>query len=246
MNIAIIFAGGTGSRVGNTLPKQFLDVDGMPILIHTLNLFQNHPEIHKIYLAVPENFVSHSHHLAQQYQITKLSGVVVGGETAQESIYITLQKAAQENPGDSIVLLHDGVRPCVTPSVISGNIRAVREKGNAITCIPGTETIILSSDGACVEDVTVRKQTFTAQAPQSFYLQDILFYHDRIRATQTGYENMVDACTILNTLGIKAHMVMGNWGNIKITTPEDIYFFRSMLHYNKSYHFHDTDREGKG
>lgn len=229
MNIAIVFAAGSGVRMGAGIPKQFWEIDGKPILVHTLKLFQYHRDIDKIYLAVLKDYISYAQRLIDEYRITKVAGVMAGGETAQDSIYIALKRAAEENDGDSIVLLHDGVRPYVSYDVISENIRSVREKGNAITCTPCYETILLSQNGQSVDSVPYRKEAFVAQAPQSFYLKDILHYHDVIRTSENGYENMVDACTIIKSLGIEAHMVPGNRGNIKVTTPEDGYMFRALL-----------------
>lgn len=234
MNIAIIFAGGSGVRMGSGIPKQFLEVDGRPILVHTLRQFQYHRKIDKIYLSVLEDYIPYVQSLAEEHRITKLAGVMAGGKTAQDSIYIALQRAAAENPQDSIVLLHDGVRPFVSYDVISENIRSVKAYGNAITCTPCYETILLSKEGDYVDSVPYRKETFAAQAPQSFYLKDIIAYHDQIRATETGYENMVDACTIARSLGVATHMVQGNRGNIKVTTPEDVYMFRALLQYKEN------------
>ena len=139
-----------------------------------------------------------------------------------------------ENPQDSIVLLHDGVRPFVSYEVISNNIESVQKYGNGITCTPCFETIMISKNGKKVDSVPYRKETFAAQAPQSFYLKDIIAAHDKVRASANGYENMVDACTIIRNQGIEAHMVMGNRGNIKVTTPEDVYMFRALLQYKEN------------
>lgn len=234
MNIAIIFAGGSGVRMGSGIPKQFLEIDGRPILVHTLRLFQYHRKIDKIYLSVLEDYIPYAQSLIEEHRITKVAGVMAGGKTAQDSIYIALKRAAQENPEDSIVLLHDGVRPFVSYDVISENIRMVQTHGNAITCTPCYETVLLSKEGETVDSVPYRKETFSAQAPQSFYLKDIIHYHDLVRNSKNGYENMVDACTIARSLGVQPHMVMGNRGNIKVTTPEDVYMFRALLQYKEN------------
>lgn len=234
MNIAIIFAGGSGVRMGSGIPKQFLEIEGKPVLVHTLKLFQYHRKIDKIYLSVLEDYIPYAQSLIDEFRITKVAGVMAGGKTAQDSIYIAMKRAAEENDGDSIVLLHDGVRPFVSYDVISENIRSVKNNGNAITCTPCYETILLSKNGESVDVVPYRKETFAAQAPQSFYLKDIIRYHDQIRASKNGYENMVDACTIIKSLGIEAHMVQGNRGNIKVTTPEDVYIFRALLQYKEN------------
>ena len=234
MNIAIIFAGGSGVRMGSGIPKQFLEIDGKPVLVYTLKLFQYHRKIDKIYLSVLEDYIPYAQSLIEEYRLNKVAAVVAGGQTAQDSIYIALKKAAEENDGDSVVLLHDGVRPFVSYDVISENIRSVQENGNAITCTPCYETILLSKVGKSVDSVPYRKETYSAQAPQSFYLKDIIHYHDLIRESENGYENMVDACTIIRSLGIEAHMIPGNRGNIKITTPEDVYILRALLQYKEN------------
>lgn len=234
MNIAIIFAGGSGIRMGSGIPKQFLEVNGKPIIIHTMQLFQYHKQIDKIYLSVLEDYIPYMRDLLQEYHLTKVVGVMPGGKTAQDSIYIALKKAMEENDEDSIVLLHDGVRPFVSYDVITQNIKAVKRYGNAITCTPSYETILLSQSGETVTKVPYRKETYAAQAPQSFYLKDILKAHEQVQHSKTGYENMVDACTIITSLHMEAHMVLGNRGNIKVTTPEDVYMFRALLQYKEN------------
>lgn len=234
MNIAIIFAGGSGVRMGAGVPKQFLEINGKPILIHTLQLFQEHEEIDRIYLAMNEDYIRYAEQLVQDYRIDKLAAVVPGGVTAQDSIYNALKRAAGENPMDSIVLIHDGVRPVVEYEVISDNIAAVKQYGSAITSTLCYETILVSKDGNTVDHLPLRKESYSAQAPQSFYLKDIIEAHEAIRKTAGGYENMVDACTIYNALGKQPHMVAGNRGNIKVTTPEDVYMFRALLQYKEN------------
>ena len=166
------------------------------------------------------------------------NGIITSGEiklvvSSNKNAY-ALKRAEKENPGDSIVLIHDGVRPFVSYDVISNNFLGVKENGKAITCTSCYETILLSEDGKEVNSVPYRKETFAAQAPQSFYLQDIIAAHDTVRALPTRYENMVDACTILKSQGLKVHMVEGNRGNIKVTTPEDVYMFRALLQYKEN------------
>ena len=245
MNIAIIFAGGSGVRMGAGVPKQFLEINSRPILIHTLQLFQEHEEIDKIYLAMSPDYIRYTEQLVLDYRIDKMAAIVPGGETAQDSIYNALIKAREENPEDSVVLIHDGVRPFVAYSVISDNIESVEKHGSAITCTSCFETIMISKDGVKVDDLPLRKESYAAQAPQSFYLKDIIEAHEAIRATETRYENMVDACTIYRALGRQPHIVIGNRGNIKVTTPEDVYMFRALLQYKENeqaFGFGLTDR----
>ncbi len=245
MNIAIIFAGGSGVRMGAGVPKQFLEINGKPILIHTLQLFQEHEEIDKIYVAMSQDYIRYTQQLVLDYRLDKVSAIVPGGATAQDSIYNALSKAARENPEDSIVLIHDGVRPFVEYGVISDNIEGVEQYGSAVTSTPCYETVLVSRDGKKVDELPLRRESYTAQAPQSFYLKDILKAHEEIRAAGAGYKDMVDACTIYRALGKQPHMVAGNRGNIKVTTPEDVYMFRALLQYKENeqaFGFGLTDR----
>ena len=233
MNIALIFAGGSGNRMGAAIPKQFLKINGVPILVHTMRLFERHSEIDRMYLAVPQHFIAKAQELVVEYSLRKTQKIIAGGDSAQDTIYRLLREAADENPEDSVVLLHDGVRPFIPMELITRSIEAVKQYGSAVTCIPSYETVIVSRDGENVGDVPYRRETYTAQAPQSFRLKDILDAHEQIRRRPEGYENMVDACTILRTLDRPVHMVRGNRGNLKITTPEDVFLYRALLEYRE-------------
>lgn len=234
MNIAMIFAAGSGVRMGSGIPKQFLEINGKPILAHTLQIFQWHELIDKIYVSTLEDFIPYVQDIVEQYRFKKVADVIPGGETAQDSIYNCLKRSAQEDDLDSIVLLHDGVRPLVSHDTITRNIETAKEKGNAITTTSCYETILISHNGDKVDEVPYRRQMFSGQAPQTFHLGDIIEAHDRIRKRPEGYTDMVDACTICSTLGIPVNMVEGNRGNIKVTTPEDVYVFRALLQYREN------------
>lgn len=234
MNIAAVFSGGSGVRMGAGVPKQFLQVNGKPILIHTLELFQYHDMIDKIYVSVIEEYIDYVWDLVEEYHLSKVCGIVPGGETAQDSIYNALKEIEAENEPDSIVLLHDGVRPFVSYETIQNNIKGVLEHGNAITCTACYETILISENGETVDTVPFRKNTYSAQAPQSFILKDIIAAHDIVRKRDNRYENMVDNCTLIKSLGQTANMVEGNRGNIKVTTPEDVYIMRGLIQYKEN------------
>ncbi len=232
MNIAVVFAGGVGSRLGASIPKQFLEINGKAIIIYTLELFQFHLDIDKIYIATLEEYIPYMEALVDEYKLTKVAKIVKSGDSAQDSIYNGLKAAREENPGDSIVLIHDGVRPFVTYETITNNIEGVKKNGNAITTTACYETILISEDGGqSVNSVPYRKNTYAAQAPQSFYLDDVIACHDEVRASENGYTDLVDNCTLLKYLGKEVHMIEGNRGNIKVTTPEDVYIYRGLLQF---------------
>lgn len=236
MNIAIIFAGGIGQRLNNgenSTPKQFLKINDKPIIIRTLELFQTHKDIDKIYISIHPDYYEYMQDLVKYYYITKTAGIVNGGKTGQESIYNALNLAQKENPQDSIVLIHDGVRPNITEEVITKNIECTKKNGNAITCTSCFETILISENGINPEHVPYRKDTYAAQAPQTFHLGEVIEAHEITRKTNPNYTDIVDTCTLYKTLDKKTFMVKGNRGNIKITTIEDLYILRALIRYKE-------------
>ena len=232
-NIAIIFAGGSGARMGSGIPKQFIEIDGKPIIIYTLDNFQDHDEIDKIYISCKAGYIDKLERLCRRFAIDKVAGIVQGGETGQDSIYNALLAAAAENDEKDIVLLHDGVRPFITSELISKNIACVKENGSAVSCTPMFETPIVSESGSTVDETPKRDNIFTAQAPQSFYLGDILKVHEQVRKINRNYEGIVDSCTLMRSVGKDVSIVHGNRGNIKVTTPEDLYLLRGLLNYKE-------------
>ena len=230
MTTAIIFAGGSGVRMGAKTPKQFLEMAGKPVLAWTLKIFQSHPLIDRIRIVAAKDCFERVETICREWGITKLAGIAEGGATAQDSIYAGLRSAIDGGDApDSVVLLHDGVRPYVTAETITANIEAVEKFGNAVTHTPCYETIVISKDGQQIDALPYRRESYTAQAPQSFRLGDILAAHEKIRARPEGYTDMIDQATICWTLGIPIHLVPGNRGNIKITTPEDIVMLEALL-----------------
>lgn len=235
-NIAIIFAGGVGQRLHNencTTPKQFLKINDKPIIIHTLELFQSHDMIDKIYIAIHPDYYDYMKELVKHFYITKTAGIVKGGKTGQESIYNALQLAYAENDENSLVLIHDGVRPNITYDVIKNNIECAVKNGNAITCTHCFETILVSENHINPEHVPYRKDTFAAQAPQTFKLGELYTAHNTVRKTNPDYDNIVDSCTLYKTLNKPTFMVEGNRGNIKITTIEDLYILRALIRFKE-------------
>lgn len=232
MNIAVIFAGGVGKRLNpdeRAVPKQFLRIRSKPIIVHTLLAFAEHPQIDRIYVAILPACRERLLGMIRRYRVGKVAAVVDGGATGQDSIYNALVRAAQDCPADSVVLIHDGVRPIITTDVITRNIESVRAHGSAITCTPCYETIMVSRDGMSLDNVPFRRETFAGQAPQSFLLGDILAAHEEIRSRPERYRDIVDSCTLMRVLGHDLHLVPGNFGNIKVTVPEDLYILRALL-----------------
>ena len=228
MNIAVIFAGGVGTRMKTKdKPKQFLMVHGKPIIVHTIELFELHPEIDGIICVCVEDWIPYMQEMKYRYRLDKIGAIVPGGETGQMSIYNGLC-AAERVYGveNTIVLIHDGVRPLINAETISDNIRSVKENGSAVTCTVAKETVILVDDNNNVAEVPSRERSRFAKAPQSFWLREILEV-DR-QAISEGYTNMIDSCNLMRHYGKPLSVVIGPTENIKITTPDDFYIFRAL------------------
>ncbi|MEU6282709.1 IspD/TarI family cytidylyltransferase [Streptomyces sp. NPDC047028] len=227
MNIAMLFAGGIGSRMNSrALPKQFLEIHGKPIIIHTLEHFEAHPDIDAIAIAILPEYREHMTKLLTRYEIEKVRWIVDGGKTGQESRHNALKAVAAECPEDSVVLIHDGVRPLIDGKLISANIETVHEHGSAITCTKFNETVV-SSAAEHVDDVIPRDHIYAAQAPQSFRLGQILSLYDR--AVSEGEHDSIDSCSLMHRYGHKLYRVVGPRSNIKITTAEDFYLCRTFF-----------------
>jgi len=233
MNIAIIFAGGVGRRMHTaSKPKQFLEYLGKPIIIYTLEVFDNHPLIDGIVVACVEEWIPFLEKIIKKFDIEKIKAVVPGGKTGQESIYNGLIAARDITRGNNdIVLIHDGVRPLINEKTITDNIETVQREGSCITCIPATETFIVTKSDGDLE-IPTRSNSMIARAPQSFYLKDILNGHEQ--AIVDGKNNFIDSCTLMHHYGYKLGKVIGPMENIKITTPTDYFVFKAMVEMHKN------------
>ena len=228
--IALVFAGGIGTRMQAERPKQFLDVMGKPVLVHTLDHFQAHEAIGAIYLAGPEGHIGECEELAERFGVTKLRGITTGGASAQETIIKLMELALADGvPPDTVALIHDGVRPAITADLITQNVAATREHGSAITAIPCFETIASSVDGAeTVDAVTDRSQMYVLQAPQSFRLGEAHAVNTQsVRDGLVG--TFVDQAQLMKHYGKPLTMIRGFRGNVKLTTYIDFLQFRLLM-----------------
>ena len=228
MNIAAIFAGGSGVRMHTkSRPKQFLELNGKPIIIYTLELFDNHPQVDTIVVACIDSWIPFLKKMIRKFEITKVVEIVPGGETGQDSIYNALQAAERAADGkDATVMIHDGVRPLITEQTITDNINTVEEFGSCITCVPATETFVVSQADGSLE-IPSRANSLIARAPQSFHLSDIMTAHRR--AISEGMHDFIDSCTMMSHYGYTLKTIIGPMENIKITTPTDFFIFRAMV-----------------
>lgn len=227
MNIAVIFAGGTGSRMNTkSKPKQFLEVHGKPILVYTLEAFDKHPEVDGIVLVVLKPWIDVCNEMVEKFKLLKVKAIIEGGNTAIESQKNGLHKVKELFGMDNIVLIHDGVRPMVDSETIYKNIYGVKKHGNAITVTPAIETITVKDDSGVIAKIIDRNEVEMARAPQSFRLMDILDAHKKAEADGLSF---IDSASMMMHYGYVLHTVKGLPENIKITTPNDFYTFRALL-----------------
>ncbi|MEJ1089994.1 IspD/TarI family cytidylyltransferase [Microbacterium sp. Mu-80] len=239
MNIGVIFAGGTGSRMGVTsVPKQFLDYGGKPLIIHTLEHFERHPDIDALTVAIPQDWEDRFREMIVTFGISKVRWIVAGGTSGQDSIYRALRVAHDEIQDEDVkALVHDGVRPLINDRIISENLDALESARGAITVFPAVETVVVSADGDRVDDILPRSELFIAQAPQTFWLHELVAAHESAR--EKAHDDYIDSCSLMRgELDVSASFVIGTRANIKVTTPEDYFMSRALLDLE---HFHDVE-----
>jgi 2-C-methyl-D-erythritol 4-phosphate cytidylyltransferase len=229
MNITLIFAGGSGIRMNSAAkPKQFLQLYGKEIIIHTIENFEKHSDIDGVVVVCIEAWIPFFKGLIEKFNIKKIMAVIPGGITGQESIYKGLVEIQKNCPDDdTVVLIHDGVRPLIDSDLISRCINSVLVHGSAITVTPAIETIVSLDTDNKIASVTDRFRCFYAKAPQCFKLGDIISCHQK--ALANGFNNIIDSASLMRQCGYDLYTVEGSYENIKITTPSDYYIFRALF-----------------
>lgn len=227
MNIALIIAGGSGNRMGQDIPKQFITVNEKPVIVYTLEAFENHPEIDAIAVVCINGWSQVLWAYAKQFNINKLRYIIPGGENGQASIRNGVMELEKHFAPDDIVLIHDAIRPMVSAEIISDNIRVARTYGNAITVIPCAEAMMQTEDGTVSTGSYPRDRLKRTQTPQAFHISDICSLHRR--ALEAGITNSIASCTLKIEMGEQVYFSAGAEKNIKLTTVEDIDIFKALL-----------------
>ncbi|WP_276788066.1 IspD/TarI family cytidylyltransferase [Paraprevotella xylaniphila] len=235
MNIALLIAGGSGNRMGQDIPKQFIHVDNCPIIVHTMRCFQTHPDIDAIAVVCLNGWDTVLRSYANQFSISKLKWIFQGGKTGMESIHNGIYGLREAGCGDEdLVLIHDSVRPLLSQEIISSNIAVCKAYGYAITGIQCREAILESEDGFTTHSSIPRDRLIRTQTPQTFRLGNIIKVHEE--AKEKGLTDSVASCTLVAEVGGKEmHIVPGSEKNIKVTTVEDIEILKALMHTNKEY-----------
>lgn len=225
--VALLIAGGSGNRMHQDIPKQFITVNEKPVIVYTLEAFEKHPEIDAITVVCIDGWDQVLWAYAKQFNITKLQFVVLGGRNGQDSIRNGVYELEKHYKPDDLVLIHDAIRPMVSAEIISDNIRVAREHGNAITVIPCAEAMMQTDDGVVSVGSYPRDRLRRTQTPQAFRIGDICELHRK--ALEAGITNSVASCTLKIEMGEQVYFSAGSEKNIKLTTVEDIDIFKALL-----------------
>lgn len=230
--VALIIAGGSGQRMHQDIPKQFITVNEKPVIVYTLEAFQDHPEIDAIAVVCIAGWENVLSAYAKQFNITKLQYIIPGGNNGQSSIRNGLFELEKHFDSNDIVLIHDAIRPMVSADIISDCIVKTRQFGNAITVIPCAEAMMETSDGVVSTGSYPREHLKRTQTPQGFKLGEICQLHrDALKA---GITNSVASCTLMIEMGKQVYFSHGSEKNIKLTTVEDIDIFKALLQAKRS------------
>jgi 2-C-methyl-D-erythritol 4-phosphate cytidylyltransferase len=227
MNIALLTAAGIGSRMRLDMPKQFLHVNGKPVIVYTMEVFQQHPQVDEILVVTLEAWIETLKAYAEKYHITKLKWVIQGGDSGQESIKKGIWELKKHCKGSDVIIVHDGNRPLISNDIISDSLVTYKKYGSAVAAIPCVEAIFRSEDGRHSKELIPREQMFRTQTPHTYSLDKMIWGHKM--AEECGIKNTVATCTLMQALGESVNFSMGAERNLKLTTQEDLEIFKALL-----------------
>lgn len=229
--IAIIIAGGSGHRMGQDIPKQFINVNDKPILMYTLDGFQKHPQIDAIEVVCIDGWHDVVWAYAKQFNITKLKWVTSGGETGQESIRNGVYNLKDVCKEDDIVIIHDGIRPLVDDTVLTDVIKTAKEKGNAVTSLPYNEQIfvVAEDDNSTTTKYIPRETLRRVSTPQAYTYGKLDWAYHKAFEEKIGIYGSSYTNTMMVELGERLYFAAGSDKNIKLTTKDDLEMFKAYL-----------------
>lgn len=232
MVVALLTAAGSGTRMGQDIPKQFMHVENKPIIIHTMEAFQLHPSVDAILVVTLPSWKDVLWAYAKQFNITKLKWVVPGGKTGQESIYNGLNSLKDILKEDDIIMVHDGNRCMVSSEIISDNLATFKSCGSAVAAIPCVEAVFRSEDGGISSDLSIpREQLFRTQTPHTYTYGKLMWAHKK--ALEKNIINTAASCTLMQALGERVYFSKGSEENLKITTIDDLMIYKALLNTKK-------------
>lgn len=231
--VAIIIAGGSGSRMGQDIPKQFINVYDKPVLIYTLESFQKHPQVDEIELVCIDGWHDIVWAYAKQFNITKLKWIVSGGKTGQESIRNGVYNLEDKVDEDDVIIIHDGIRPLVEPSVLSDVISKCQQYGNAVTSLPYNEQIFVIDDEISSSKFIPRETLRRVSTPQAYKFGLLNEKYHEAYEKEIGIYGSHYTNTMMVELGVRLYFAVGSDKNIKLTTKDDLEMFKAYLKADK-------------
>ena len=229
MNIALILAGGSGHRMGQDIPKQFLNVYNKPVIIYTLESFQAHPQIDAILTVCINGWHDILWAYARQFNITKLRWVVSGGDSGQESIRNGVFFLEDKCSPDDTIIIHDGIRPLIEASVLSDVIIKCEQYGNGVTALPYNEQIFLMDDEISTTKYIPRESLRRVSTPQAYRFQKLDDAYHQAFEKGIGIHGSSYTNTMMVELGERLYFAAGSERNIKLTTKDDLEMFKAFL-----------------
>lgn len=232
-NIAIIIAGGSGHRMGQDIPKQFINVYDKPVLLYTLEGFQNHPMVERIEVVCLDGWHDVLRAYAKQFGISKLQWIVSGGKTSQESIrngVFHLEGQVQE---EDIIIIHDGIRPLVDETVLTDVILKAKQYGNAVTSLPYNEQIFIADDEISTVKYIPRDMLRRVSTPQAYKFAKLDWAYHQAFEKKIGIQNSSYTNTMMVELGERLYFAAGSDKNLKLTTKDDLEIFKAYLKSDK-------------
>ncbi len=219
MLTAIVLAAGQGARMKTEVPKQFLDVGGVPMIVRTLRVFEESPCVDEILLTVsPDRVERCREEIVEKYGFRKIRAVVAGGRERTDSVRLSLDAC----PDSEYVMIHDGARPFVTPEILERTADAVRKYGAVAVGMPSKDTVKIADADGFVSSTPDRRFVWTIQTPQAFSTR-IIREAGEILRKEGGMDGITDDAMLVERSGLaKVRLIEGSYANIKITTPEDL------------------------
>ncbi len=227
MNVVIVTASGRGTRMHQEVPKQFMPIKNKPLIIYTLEAFQNHPNIDAILISCLSGWEQIMESYVKQYNITKVKWIINGADNLQDTIYLAVQELKEHCATDDTILIHDGNRPLVSQDIISDSIVTCNQYGSAIAVIPCVEVIVKTTDHLTSNEFFERNDLRRTQTPHVYSLGKLLWAHEE--ALKQGIKNTAATCDLMLRLGETIHFSVGSEKNMKITTPMDVEIFEALL-----------------
>lgn len=226
-NVGLLIAGGSGARMGQNIPKQFLTVNEKPVIVYTLEAFERHPEIDAIAVVCIAGWEKVLWAYAQQFNISKLKYIVTGGDCGQSSIRNGVFELEKHFDPNDLVLIHDAIRPMISAEIITDNIRVAKKFGNATAVIACAEAMLETEDAIVSTGSYDRSKLKRTQTPQAFKIGELCQLHRD--AIKVGNINSIASCTLMIEMGKKIYFSQGSEKNVKLTTVEDIDIFKALL-----------------